>query len=33
MKMENEKLKLLMKDKREIIVDVDGLEPLIERFL
>ena len=33
MKMENGKLKLLMKDKREIIVDVEGLEPRIERFL
>lgn len=33
MKMEDGKLKLLMKDKREMIVDVDGLEPLVERFL
>lgn len=33
MKMEDGKLKLLMKDKREIIVDVEGLEPCIERFL
>ena len=33
MKMEDEKLKLLMEDKREIIVDVNGSEPLVERFL
>lgn len=33
MKMEDGKLKLLMKDKREMIVDADGLEPSIERFL
>lgn len=33
MKMEEGKLKLLMKDKREMIVDVEGLEPSTERFL
>lgn len=33
MKMEDGKLKLLMKDKRELVVDIEGLEPCIERFL
>lgn len=33
MKMEDGKLKLLMRDKRELVVDVEGLEPCIERFL
>lgn len=33
MEMEDGKLKLLTEDKREIVVDVDGLEPSIERFL